>query len=259
MNRTTVRTRLSAAVVAGGLAMAVAAAGPAFAAGTPTATATTAPKAAGRVTALRQRCETAITRRLSSIATATGAVQGAAHLTAADRSALLTQIGSEKTGLTALGEKISGDTDVATLRSDCKNIVADYHWFIIGLPKVHLTIAADDSLAIVKTLDDLAGRLQADIVRAQQRGLDVSQAQADENSLTAAVTSGLNAATPVPASVLALAFNNWPAAQPVLKSARTSLGDARSDFQQARADAKKVAADLRARSTTPTPVTGTTH
>lgn len=256
MNVTTAVTRLSAAVVAAGLALAFA--GPAFAAGTPTPTGTPATSTGGRISQLRQKCETAITNRLTSIATTTGVVQANAHLTAGDRSSLLTQIGNEKTGLSALGDKIAGDTDLATLRADCRDIVSEYHWYVIGLPKVHLTIAADDSLAIVQTLNDLATRLQSDIDRAQQRGRNVTQAQADENALTAAIASGLGAASPVPAMVLPLAFDNWTAAQPVLESARTDIANARDDFENARTDAKKVIADLRALVPTPA-VTATAH
>lgn len=262
MNPRTALTRLGAVVVAGGLALAFAGpaiAGPAFAAGSPTSTVTPGASNASRISNLRQKCETAITNRLNSIATTTGVVQANAHLTSGDRSTLLTQIGTEKTGLSALGDKIAGDTDLATLRADCKNIVADYHWYIIGLPKVHLTIAADDAAVVVGTLQDLSTRLQDDIDRAQARGRNVTQAQADENALNAAITSGQNAAAPVPAMVLPLAFDNWTAAQPVLKSARTDIGNARDDFQGARTDAKKVIADLRALLPAPVPVTSTAH
>ena len=262
MNPKTALTRLGAVVVAGGLAVAFAGgafAGPAFAADSPTSTVTPGTSNATQISNLRQKCETAITNRLASIATATGAVQGAAHLTSGDRSTLLTQIGNEKTGLSALGDKIAGDTDLQTLRADCKNIVAEYHWYIIGIPKVHLTIAADDAAAVVGTLQDLSTRLQDDIDRAQARGRNVTQAQADENALNAAISSGQNAAAPVPALVLPLAFDNWTAAQPVLQSARTDLGNARTDFSNARTDAKKVIADLRALIPTPVAVTPTAH
>jgi adenylate kinase len=252
MKTTHALKRIGALVVAGGLMVAFA--GPALA-DSPTSTTTPAPTASttSHIDQLKAKCETAIQNRLTSITEATTDVNGAAHLTAGDKATLLEQIGDEQTGLSALGVKIAGDTDLATLRTDCKNIVAEYHWYIIGLPKVHLTIAADASVALVQTLDDLSTRLQADINRAQQRGKDVTQAQADENALNAAISSALGAASPVPAMVLPLAFNNWTAAQPVLQSARTDLGNARTDFTNARSDAKKVIADLKALYPAPTP------
>jgi hypothetical protein len=256
MNTSHVVKRIGALVVAGGLMVAFA--GPALADSTTTTTPTSTATSTSRIDTLKAKCETAVQKRLTSITTTTGAVNNAKHLTAGDKTTLLTQIGEEQTGLSALGVKIAGETDLATLKTDCANIVAEYHWYVIGIPKVHLTIAANDAVALVQTMDDLSTRLQADINRAQQHGKDVTQAQAGENALNAAVSSALGAASPVPAMVLPLAFGNWTAAQPVLQSARANLGNARTDFSTARTDAQKVIADLKALVGTPTPTSTAT-
>jgi hypothetical protein len=245
MNRTVLLKRLGALAIAG--ALTIAAAGPALAATGPTSTATAAPTVSGsRFARLQAACEKAINNRLGSITEATTAVKAAAHLTAGDRDSLLAQIGQEQSGLSALLVKIEGDTDLATLRTDCKDIVAEYHWYVIGLPKVHLTIAADDAVALAQVMKDLSARLQAAIDRARQHGRNVAQAQSDENALTTAISSALAAASPVPAMVLPLGFENWTAAQPVLQAARSDLGTARTDFVAGRSDARKVVADLKA-------------
>lgn len=237
--------KIGALVAAGGLVAAFA--GPALAAGGPSPVPPPGASAnASRMSLLQAACEKAVSNRLTSITAARTAVQANAHLTASDRTTLLTQLGDESTGLGALGSKIAGDTTLTTLRTDCRNIVAEYHWYVIGEPKVHLTIAADDATAIVQKLNDLSTRLQADIDRAKQHGKDTTQAQADLNAFNAAVTAGLNAASPVPAMVLPLGFANWAAAQPVLQQARTDLGNARDDLRTARADAAKVLSDLKA-------------
>ncbi|HEU5001580.1 MAG TPA: hypothetical protein VFW71_02225 [Actinomycetota bacterium] len=247
---TTFVRRFGVMAVAGGLLIGFA--GPAFASGatgtssTPT-TSTVVPGTAGTtLNTLKQRCETAVNNRLASITTATAVVKDNQYLTGSDRSKLQGQIAAEQTGLSALGEKIAGDSDLATLRADCKSIVAQFHWYIIQEPKIHLTIAADTAAHAVARLQDLSSRLQADIDRAKAKGKDVTQAQADEGALNAAITAGLNAAAPVPAMVLPLADNNWAAAQPVLTQARTDMGQARSDFVTARTGAQKVRADLKA-------------
>lgn len=251
MNTRTFATRIGAIAVAGGLLFAFA--GPVFAA-TPTATATTSPGTASKIDTLKTKCETAVQNRLTSITATIATVNAAAHLTASDRATLVSQIGREQSGLSALGVKIAGDTDHTTLRTDCQSIVALYHWYVIGIPKVHLTIAADDAVSVVQVLDDLSTRLQAGINRANQKGRNTTQAQTDENALDAAIASGLNAASPVPAMVLPLAFANWTAAQPVLVSARGDLGNAHTDFENARTDAQNVIKDLKALAGTPTPV-----
>lgn len=243
---TTFVKRFGAVAVASGLLMSIA--GTAFAStGTSPTTSTVVPGASGTtLNSLKQKCETAVNNRLTSITTATGIVKTNQYLTDSDRSRLLGQISDEQSGLSALGEKIAGDTDLATLKADCKEIVSQFHWYIIQEPKIHLTIAADTAAHIVGRLQNLSSRLQSDIDRAQAKGKDVTKAQADENSLNTAITAGLNAASPVPALVLPLADDNWTAAQPVLQQARTDMGQAHTDFVNARTDAKTVIADLKA-------------
>lgn len=242
---TTFVKRFGAVAVAGGLLIGFA--GPAFASTGTNPTTTVVPGTSGTtLNTLKQKCETAVNNRLASITTATGIVKANQYLTDADRSRLLGQITDEQTGLSALGEKIAGDSDLATLRADCRDIVSQFHWYVIQEPKIHLTIAADTAAHIVARLQDLSSRLQNDIDRAQAKGKDVTKAQADENALNAAITAGLNAASPVPALVLPLADDNWTAAQPVLQQARSDMGQAHTDFVNARTDAKAVIADLKA-------------
>ncbi|HWD72904.1 MAG TPA: hypothetical protein VG779_10285 [Actinomycetota bacterium] len=261
MKRQSMVKRVGALAVAGGLVLSLA--GSAFAAGTATSTVTPGvgtSKAGRTLDTLKQTCEAAIDRRLTSLGDLQGKVSSSTYLTAGDRATLLGEISAENNGLAALRVRIAADADRATLVADCKSIVEHYRVYLLMIPKAHLTIASDAASVIGQKLTDLTTRLQADIDRAKSAGKDTADAQRDLDNLKAAISAGTGAAGPVDGLLnFALPLNpsEYPADQQNVKTARTDMGTTHTDFVQAGEDAKQVVADLKALKT-PKPVTTAT-
>ena len=262
MKRQSMVKRVGALAVAGGMVLSLA--GTAFAAGAATSTVTPGagtPKAGRTLDTLKQACEGAIDRRLTSLGGLRGKVSSSTYLTAGDRATLLGEIGAENDGLAALRVKIAADTDRPTLVADCKSIVEHYRVYLLMIPKAHLMIASDAASAIGQKLTDLATRLQADIDRAKSAGKDTADAQRDLDNLKAAISAGTGAAGPVDGLLnftLPLNPSEYPADQQNVKTARTDMGTAHTNFVQAGKDAKQVVADLKAPKT-PKPATTATN
>ena len=250
--------RIGALAVAGGMVLSFA--GTAFAAGAATSTVTPVdgtPKAGRTLDTLKQACEGAIDRRLTSLGDLQGKVSSSTYLTGGDKATLLGEIGAENDGLATLRVKIAADTDRATLVADCKSIVEHYRVYLLMIPKAHLMIASDAAAVIGQKLTDVATKLQTDIDRAKSAGKDTADAQQDLNNLKAAISAGTGASAPVDGILnftLPLSPSEYAADQQNVKTARTDMATDHTDIVQAGKDAKQVVADLRALKT-PKPVT----
>src|SRR5207237_2503031 len=112
MKRQSMVGRIGALAVAGGMVLSFAST--AFAAGTATSTVTPRPgisKAGSTLDGLKQACEAAIDRRLTTLGNLQGKVSSNTYLTAGDRATLLGEISAENDGLAALRVKIAADTE----------------------------------------------------------------------------------------------------------------------------------------------------
>jgi hypothetical protein len=190
-------------------------------------------------------CE--IDRRLDTI-TRLQARVGAAGLTAADRSALQSQLSADTSGLKALRAQIDAESNVDALRADLKKIVADFRIYLLMAPKAGDVIAADTELAAVARLGTQGTKLQARINADKAAGKDVTQAQSDLDAMNAKVAQVSPVVQGIPAAVLPLtpAQYNAGAAKPILVSSRTSLQAGRGLLAGARADARACVAALKA-------------
>lgn len=257
MDKRSLVKRMSALAVAGGLVLGMTTT--AFAAGvtntvTPGATTTT-------LDGLKDRCESAIDRRLGDLGTLRTKVSSNTYLTAAHKTTLLGEITDEVSGLTALKAKIAVDTNRATLVTDCRSIVDHYRVYLLMIPQAHLLIAADASATIGEKLGDLATKLQADVNKAKAAGKNTADAQADLDAMISANASGKATAAGVPALIsftLPLNPADFAADHADVVNARQTMAQAHVDFVHARDDARKVIADLHAL-VTPKSVTGTVH
>ena len=158
-------------------------------------------------------------------------INGAADLTAADKSALLGIESSDASGLTALDTTIQGDTTLEEARTDCKKIVSGYHVYALFDPQVHLVIAADAISGANTKVSALATQLQQKLDGNTNPA--VKAALAD---LAKHVAGSESAVTGVSSSVLALTPSGYPGNKPTLQTAQKSLTTARADLKQARTD-----------------------
>jgi len=190
-----------------------------------------------RMTLLKDRGHLAIQRRLNEIDRLTSLVNGAKHLTSTNRSALLSKLSSDRSGLQSLDTKIQGDTDAATLKTDLTSIVTAYRIYVLLAPQVHLVVASDRVAAFVALGDTIAGKIQAQIDQAKANGKDVHAAQAALNHMKKQLDDASAAIAGLASKVIALTPSGYPGNRPVLLSARSSILTARAHLVTARADA----------------------
>ena len=182
----------------------------------------------------KQACEKAIDNRMERLQTLRTLVSGSQHVTADHRTTLDTQMANAEQGLAALKSKIDGDTDPATLRTDCRSIVDDYRIYVLVSPKVREILVADWESDIATRLDGIATRIQAAIDKAKAKGKDETTAQTDLDQMKSKIADARAAIGGVASSVVNLQPSDWPGAHDTLATGRTSLRSGRDDLRGAR-------------------------
>lgn len=244
-------TRIAAVAVAAALCLAPAAAS----AQTTTTIARRGARAEVRaddIAAVKARCDAQVDRRVATIAELDRAIDQARDLTGAHRGTLHELLATDRSGLQQLRAKIDGDTDAATLRSDCRKIVTDYRIYVLVGPKVRLVIAADRIAAIAARFDQLAPKIQSRIDAAKARGEDVTALQSALDEAKAKVADAKAKTAGVPDQVLALEPAGYPGNRATLQSARQTVFAARQDLLTARNDLRRIVNQLKAARTTTT-------
>jgi hypothetical protein len=260
----TLRTRLAAAAIGVGLAVAAPAAawaGPRRPVSSTPTTASSAPtdpsnpsdpsnptnptnRGTRDLETIRAKCLAAIDVRLPALAGARADAVGSQHLTDDHRAALTTNIDGTTARLRTLADEIKADTDLATLRDHCRSIFGDNRVFALVLPRTRLVVGADTATAAGATLHDVAGKLADAIAKEEAAGRDTSQARADLDAMKAQIASAMAAAGTVPGAVLGLTPADWNANHDALQPARQSLRVARADLKVARDLAVKIRHEL---------------
>lgn len=188
--------------------------------------------------AAKKWVEGQLTIRQQRLSNLTAEVSHAADLTSSDRATLTSDLSSETSGIDALAAKVPNDTTWAQLRADARAMVVDYRVFVVMSPQAHLTIAADTASTIEQKLQAAEPKIEAAIQAAAAKGKDVRAAQtayeglvvqvgnaeADTNGVSAAVLAQTPAGYPGNASVFLNAHSN-------LEQARTALRTARNDLR----------------------------
>ena len=210
------------AVLAGSLA---ASTGPAAADNTTTTTdpsATTVPAAvadvAGGLNWVKQDSARLISDRLSSLEATIKVVQGRSYL-GADGTTLVNGMGSDISGLQALGAKIAGDTTVAQAAADRAMIFTEFRVYLLVLPVVSEVSQADRAVnVLLPAVQDAITKLEAAENSSNQGVLGpiVANMQAQVQLVTSA-TNGLSA------QLLAFTPAGWDADHGLLNGPTTEL------------------------------------
>ncbi|HEY6781975.1 MAG TPA: hypothetical protein VI296_01960 [Candidatus Dormibacteraeota bacterium] len=205
----------------------------------PTAGPTTAPHTVTLAT-LKERCNVAVQRRLSTLAADGTFVKDSAALSSADRTTLEGQISADQQGLTALDKTIQSDTTYHRAWTDCQTIVTGDRVYVLEDPKIHEVIAADGVSKVDATFATLIPELQTLINNSSVSATVKAQAQADLNDLTSKVNASRTSISGVSASVISLVPAGWPGNEVDLKSAAQNIKTARTDLTGAGADANHI-------------------
>ena len=243
------RKSFAVGVLATALAVSLAAplAAPAFADTPPS---TSAP--ARDLGAAKARCTAAIDVRLAKLTQLEGRVDRAKRLTDGHRATLHGINTNARTGLTALRTKIEGDSDAATLKSDCQSIVLDYRIFALRAPQENLVIAADAETAAVTKLQSVEPKLSDAIAKAEAAGKDVTAAKAAFADLEAKVNDASQHVTGLANTVIGYQPADYNANHELLTPARTNVKTAVADLKAASADVRTIVTSLRSQATTST-------
>ncbi|MEX0875344.1 MAG: hypothetical protein WD646_02445 [Actinomycetota bacterium] len=188
------------------------------------------------IESVKQRCIRAIDARLHRIDRLQNAVSSSRHVTPRHEAILEGQLADAQAGLTRLKAQIRAEDDREEIRRLCRSIVTEYRIYVLVTPRTMLTLAADAAVAAANKLDDVADRIQYAIDEAAAEGKDVTEAQAQLDSMRSHIEAAKASAGSVPDAVLPLTPSDWPGAQEVLRQAKQDLDEAREDLRAAKQD-----------------------
>jgi hypothetical protein len=162
---------------------------------------------------------------------------------AADRSTLLATLNGDLSGLTALGQKIAGDTTTAQAETDRKTIFTGYRVFALAIPQVAYAAAADDitGAELPALINAQKGLTAALAVEPAQNTPAVQAAMADLSHQIAAASS---ATAGLSGAVLAYTPSQYNANHALLSGPRQTLVTAQANVVAAKNDVTTVTAAL---------------
>ena len=136
---------------------------PAVTATPPTAVASSSPDSpspGAGLAAWKRSVDVRINLRLATLRSLNAAIGAATNLSPADRSTLTGLVSADKNGLAALKARTDVETTVAAVRSDAHAMIDDYRVYLLVVPKVRFTVAADAETVTITKLravhDELA-------------------------------------------------------------------------------------------------------
>ncbi len=191
------------------------------------------------VASLRAFGDCEINRRFTTLNDLAARITASKVMTSSHAATLQAEIGSTRSGLTSLKAAIDSETVVATLKLDVTRIATEFRVYVLVVPQVNLTNAADGVLATQTRFADVDSKLAARIAAAKAAGKDTAAAQTALDAMNASVAKAVGLATPLPAALLALtpAQYNAGTAGPVLASSRAAIVQARDSLKAAVASA----------------------
>jgi hypothetical protein len=190
------------------------------------------------------RGDNEIARRLTTLNTLTSKINGAAKLSASDKSTLSSEVSSEISGLTSLKTQLDADTTVTAAKTDAQTIITGYRVYALIVPKVELVKVADDQQVTEGKLTALATKLQSRITAEQSAGKSVTTLQSDLTDLNKQVSAAATLSTTIESSVINLQPTDYDSNHSVLSGDHSQLKTAQTEIQAAITDAKNIISGL---------------
>ena len=188
-----------------------------------------------------------INLRLATLTSLNGAIGAAANLSAADESTLASLISADKIGLTALKARTDAETTVAAVRSDAHAMIDDYRVYLLVVPKVRFTVAADAETASVtklRTVHDVLAKVASQLAAG---GKDTSTETAQLATMARQLDAAASALTGQVATLLAIQPGpNGDAIHAQVVAVRSAVRGARDRLRASVVLAKRVRAELAA-------------
>ena len=183
-------------------------------------------------------CE--ISRRQATITQLTKVINGSKTLTTTDANALKAGVSAASSELATLKSNLDSESAIAVLKATIVQIVNKVRVYVLLVPQVRLTVAADDVLSLQPHLTALSAQLADRIAAAGAAGKDTTAAQSALDAMNTALSKAVALAAPWPAQLVGLTPADFDsgAAAPVLTRARVALGDASLQLKAAVADGR---------------------
>jgi hypothetical protein len=197
---------------------------------------------------LKARCQEAIDQRLDHLAAAQARVNRVDTLSDAHEATIDDIIDRTQSGLTRLSNQIEASTERSVTVGLCAQIAPDFRVYLVVLPQIHLTVAADRSQVATEIGYNVLDKLDEAIARAEEAGADVTEAQRLRDEAQGYLDAADTASDGVAASVLGVTpdiYNNADGAA-VLDTARTHMRTTQKALEEANAAGRAAGKALRA-------------
>lgn len=208
------------------------------------------PPSTEKLAAAKARCDSAITRRQTTLTHDSSKVAKLSHLSVADRADLTGQLDAASSGLTQLKTTIDATTTASALRDECKKVATEYRVYVLDGAKVRTAVATNRLAVGTERLAKLDAKLPAVIERATKRGVSpdkIADAQQRVTVIKAKLADATSKVYGRLAQVLALtpAQVDDHSADAVLTTVKSDLVAAKADGVAIRTELKAIRADLR--------------
>lgn len=190
-----------------------------------------------------------IDRRIASLNALSARIDEMKKVTDTLKSNLKQNVELEITGFTNLKSKIDADADLATLKTDVQSITQSYRIYMLVLPQVRISAAADRMANVISMMNGLGVKLQARVNTAKAAGGDTASVEAALNDLGNLLTSAQAHAAAAINGVVSLSPDNgdktvMASNDAAIKSAQAEIKAGTQDLVSARKDIATIVAGL---------------
>lgn len=186
---------------------------------------------------LKNKATKEINRRIAKLNKVLKFISKIKSLTESQKSTLSSQVQAEIGKLNASQVKISGATDLATLKAEIKSLDNSYKAFALYIPKIQIIAKADKVLTTVEKLHDLATKFEGKDAASEALLADMKKQLADAKTSAQAAIDAVMPLTPEGHASNKTALKN---ARKLLQAAQASLKAANKDAKQLRKTSKGI-------------------
>ena len=195
-----------------------------------------------KITVAKDKANQEIDRRITSLTELSTRIQTMQKVSDELKKALATNVQNEITALTALKSTIAGDTDSVVLKSDIKSIRDSYRTYMLVMPQVRITAAADRAATTISMMATVGTKLQARIADAQAKGTDVTKLTEALTDLGVQLTDANKSVQDAVNASSSLVPDQGDATK--MKANTTALKTARADMQAAQKSLQDARKDI---------------
>ncbi len=186
-----------------------------------------------RLDAIKTKGSQEIDRRLTKLTTLSAKISAATKLSAADKTALTTQVTTEINSLTTLKATLSAETTLAAAKADAQLIISGYRVYALIVPKVYLIKVADDQQVNEAKIADILSKVQTALTNAKNNGQNVADLQLKLSDATAKQQAAQAISSSIETKVITLQPTDYNSDHTILSGDKDQLQTVRTDLKAA--------------------------